>query len=235
MYALKKKSDEENHFRENLLLFLPWRNEDTDLLAGHSTYREHYQSRKNEVDMKSKLAEHHTDELETARQAAVNECHLHNDTAPGTEQIEAETEAEGSAEAERFVYFNPDRAIEQREYDIGIELGNCSSMASVDVNENMLPDNTYRELLRCLNKKQHNFFDHVVHWIKTKDAPIYAFLTGGAGVGKSLVIKAIYQALYRFYNLMEGQNADEKRVFLCAYTGKAAFNINGSTISTAFH
>ena len=70
---------------------------------------------------------------------------------------------------------------------------------------------TVRELLRCLNKKQQQFFNHVVHWIKTKDAPIYAFLTGGAGVGKSLVIKAVYQALYKFYNLMEGPNADEKK------------------------
>ena len=108
-------------------------------------------------------------------------------------------------------------------------------MATADVNEKVLSDNCYRQLLRCLNEKQIQFFNHVVHWIKTKDALIYAFLTGGAGVRKSEVIKAIYQSLYRYYNLMEGKNADEKRVLLCAYTGKAAFNINGSTISTAFH
>ena len=103
-----KKSDEENHFREKLLLFLPWRNEDTDLLADHSTYKNHYLNRKNEVDMKCKFYEHHTDELEMARQAAENECHSYDDIVPGTEQIEAEAEAEGSAEADRFVYFNPD-------------------------------------------------------------------------------------------------------------------------------
>lgn len=48
------------------------------------------------------------------------------------------------------------------------------------------------------------------------------------------MIRAIYQTLYRYLNLKEGENADDIRVLLCSYTGKAAFNINGSTISSAF-
>ena len=97
-----------------------------------------------------------------------------------------------------------------------------------------MADGKYRELMRCLNVKQRHFFNHVVHWIKTKDAPLYTFLTGGAVVGKSVVIRALCQTLYRYLNLTEGENADEKRILLCAYTGKAAYNIGGSTISTAF-
>lgn len=34
--------------------------------------------------------------------------------------------------------------------------------------------------------------------------------------------------------LKEGEDANDIRVLLCAFTGKAAFNINGSTISSAF-
>ena len=230
-----QKSDEENHFREKLLLFMPWRNEDEDLLAKYSSYKEHYLARKNEIDMRCKVYEHHVEELEMARQAAENDCDLYDEIAPSTQQAEAEAEVEGSSEAKSFIYFNPDRAIEHREYDIGIELGNSSCMSTIDVTENLMPDDSYRELLRCLNKKQRHFFNHVVHWLKTNDAPLYTFLTGEAGVGKSVVIKALYQALYRYYNLSEGQNPDEKRVLLCAYTGKAAYNISGSTISTAFH
>lgn len=57
-----------------------------------------------------------------------------------------------------------------------------------------LPDDNYRALLRCLNCKQKQFYNHVVHWIKTKDTPLYVFfLSGGAGVGKSVVIRALYQ------------------------------------------
>lgn len=119
-------------------------------------------------------------------------------------------------------------------YDIGNEIGCFVSGAQVHTNENILPDVQYRKLLRSLNSKQNQFHYHVINWLKTKDEPLYAFLTGGAGVGKSVVIRALYQTLYRMLNLKEGEDANEIRVLLCAFTGKAAFNINGSTISSAF-
>ena len=59
---------------------------------------------------------------------------------------------------------------------------------------------------------------------------LYIFLSGGAGVGKRVVIRALYQPLYRYLNLKEGENSDEIRVLLCAYTGKEANSINGSII-----
>ncbi|XP_060561861.1 uncharacterized protein LOC132721554 [Ruditapes philippinarum] len=229
------KSDEHNHFREKLLLFLPWRDETTDLIANYETYKQHYEARKHEIDIKCKVYEHHVEELQVAQEAAEKDYNTFDEIAPGTQQVEAETAAEESVESDTFVYFNPDRAVEHRNYDIGIELGSCCASVTVDLNQNVLSDEQYRQLLRCLNSKQRHFFNHVIHWIKTKDKPVYAFLTGGAGVGKSVVIKALYQTLYRYLNLSEGENADEKRILLCAYTGKAAYNINGSTISTAFH
>ena len=48
------------------------------------------------------------------------------------------------------------------------------------------------------------------------------FLTGGAGVGKSVVIKALYETLYRILNLKDAENPDEKIILLCAYMGFAA-------------
>ena len=90
-------------------------------------------------------------------------------------------------------------------------------------------------LLRSLNLRQREFFNHIIHWIKCRDEPIHAFLSGGAGVGKSVVIRALYQSLYRMLNLSEGENPDDIRVLLCAYMGTAAFNIGGNTICSAFH
>ena len=46
---------------------------------------------------------------------------------------------------------------------------------------------------------------------------MYAFLTGGAGVGKSVVIRALYQTLYRILNLKDGENPDDKRRMLFIY------------------
>ena len=64
---------------------------------------------------------------------------------------------------------------------------------------------------------------------------MYAFLTGDAGVGKSVVIKELYTTLYRILNLKDAETPDDKRILLCAYMGFAAFNISGQTICSAFH
>ena len=73
-----------------------------------------------------------------------------------------------------------------------------------------------------------------MHWIKCKDEPVCAFLTEGTGVDKSVVIKTLYQSLYRILNLRERENPDDIRILLCAYIGFAAFNISGQTICSAF-
>ncbi|XP_053405183.1 uncharacterized protein LOC128558914 [Mercenaria mercenaria] len=228
------KSDEENHFREKLLLFLPWRNEVLDLLANYESYKDHYLAIKAKIDCKCMEYEHHAEQIEIAREMAEVDEEIFDEIAPGTQQTEVDTAAEEVVESEAFVYFNPDRVAEHRHYDIGIELGSACSNARVESNEILLPEEEYLELLRCLNTNQRRFYNHVIHWIKTKTEPLYAYLSGGAGVGKSVVIKAIFQTLYRFLNLREGQNSDETRILLCAFTGKAAFNINGSTIAKAF-
>ena len=65
-YNLKK--DPENHYREQLMLFMPWRNEQKDLLGPFETYTAHYNSMKISLEAKRNEYEHHTEELELARQ-----------------------------------------------------------------------------------------------------------------------------------------------------------------------
>ena len=229
-----KKSDEENHCREKILLFFPWRDEEKDLMGNFSTYKQHYESMKRIIDMKCRDYEYNADDLDSARELAEADYDAYDDIAPSTQQAEGDDAEEGAVESQQFIYFNPDRIPEHREYDIGTEIGSYVSAPQVNVNEKILSDFEYRKLLQSLNSKQKQFYNHVVHWIKTKDAPLHVFLSGGAGVGKSLVIRALYQTLYRLLNLKEGECPDDTRILLCAYTGKAAFNINGSTISSAF-
>ena len=230
-----KKKDPENYYREKLMLFMPWRNEAKDLLDTFDTYEAHYNSLKTSLEAKGNEYEHHVDELEIARQTAEAEENSFDQIAPNTEQENRDAEEEGDTEAENFVYFNPNRVLEHRHYDIGIELQSTCSVPPVETTGIMLPDEEYLQLLRSLNIRQREFFNHVVHWIKCKDEPIYAFLSGGAGVGKSVVIRALYQSLYRTLNLKEGENPDDIRILLCAYMGFAAFNISGQTICSAFH
>ena len=60
------------------------------------------------------------------------------------------------------------------------------------------------------------------------------FLSGGAGVDKSTVTKALYEALIRYLNSVTGGNPDDVKVVKSAPTGKAAFNIKGTTLHAAF-
>ena len=230
-----KESDSENYYRERLMLFIPWRNEEKDLISGFETFEAHYKALKTSIELKFNEYEHHAEELELARQMMEDEDHAYDQIAPNAEQENREAEDEVIIEADKFVYFNPNRVVEQRHYDIGIELQSSCSVPPVETTGIMLPDDEYLTLLRNLNLRQREFFNHVVHWIKCKDTPIYAFLTGGAGVGISVVIRVLYQSLYRILNVRDGENPDDIRILLCAYMGFAAFNISGQTICSAFH
>ena len=230
-----EKKDPENYFREQLMLFVPWGNEQKDLLGSFNTFEAHYKSVQTSLIPKRNECEHHVEELELARQMMEDEQREYDQTAPNAEQENREAEEEGSKESEQFVYFNPSRVVEHRHYDIGIELQSTCSVPPVETTDILLPDDEYLTLLRSLNLRQREFFNHIVHWIKCKDEPGYAFLTGAAGVGKSVVIRALYQTLYRILNLKDGENPDDKRILLCAYMGFAVFNISGQTICSAFH
>ena len=50
--------------------------------------------------------------------------------------------------------------------------------------------------------------------MKTKKDPFYNFLSGGAGVGKSVLLKALYQALVKYFSHKAGENPDEVKVLI---------------------
>ena len=62
--------------------------------------------------------------------------------------------------------------------------------------------------------------------------PIYLFITGGAGAGKSYLIKTIYHTVTKTFRCPP-INPELPTVLLMAPTGVAAINIDGTTINTA--
>ena len=106
---------------------MPWHNEQKDLLGSFETYNAHYNTMKLPLETKRNQYEHHTEELGLARQIMEAEEAKYDGLAPNTEQENRETEQEGVKESENFVYCNPDRVVEQRHYDIGIELQSICS------------------------------------------------------------------------------------------------------------
>ncbi|XP_069136358.1 uncharacterized protein [Argopecten irradians] len=229
-----KKTNSEQYFRERILLFLPWRNESTDIINGYTTFEQHYKSKANIINVIQKKYENFVDELEQARLQAECELDDFDEVAPNTEHNEAEDANIGPQPSEQFVHFDPDTQC-HKEYDIGPDIGLPAKTSDVQTSPVRISEQQYHRLLQSLNCKQREFHNHVSHWIQHRDEPLYAFLTGGAGTGKSVVIESIYQTLHRALCSEEGENPDDVRILLCAYTGKAAYNINGMTIASAFH
>ena len=52
-------------------------------------------------------------------------------------------------------------------------------------------DEEYRKHLRSLNPSQYEFFTHIMHVAATKDKQETCCLHGGAGTGKSHVLKSL--------------------------------------------
>ena len=69
-----------------------------------------------------------------------------------------------------------------------------------------------------------------MHLIKTSDKPFYAFLSESRGVGKSHLVKSVYQAALKYYNAQAGEDFRRVHILLLAPTGKAAYIIKINTI-----
>ena len=131
------------------------------------------------------------------------------------------------------------------EGDIAIDLGdrvpsmNTSHVSSTFSVPNLINDDEYNQLMVQLNEKQRKYLLHVLHSVKSRNSekkvPFYNIILGSAGVGKSVLIKALYQTLLRHYFQVEPScNPEEIIILICAPTGKASHNVNGITLHSAF-
>ncbi|XP_065941874.1 uncharacterized protein [Magallana gigas] len=113
---------------------------------------------------------------------------------------------------------------------------------SADVMFKVQQNNQSREeamqIIQNLNETQRSIFYYVRDWCLEKSTgqnpdPFHIFITGGAGTGKSHVIKAIHYEASRLL-AKNMSTPDSLAVLLTAFTGTAAFNIGGNTIHHLF-
>lgn len=218
------------------MLFTPWRNEKKDLINKLQSFEARYKSCENQIQQK--LSEYQQggkalNDMENMLHNVDAEDLCTDFVAPGNEHEEEIHREEGSTLSEKWGCFDPGK--HAPDYDIGLELGIQRKQLDEDISQmGEMKDIPYKEMLRDLNHQQREFFYHILHWLKTKKEPLYAFLSGGAGVGKSVLTRALYQALLKYYSHQVHENPDNLHVLLCAPPGKAAHNIDGSTIHAAF-
>ena len=231
-YNIEK--DRENFYREKVMLYTSWRNEEVDLLQGYNTYESRYNVDKETILQQQSLYEpagNVIDDIDNNNLENNDMTSIWDNIAPNSESNNIPSHA----------HTNQLNANEQNSYnaDIGIDIGIRPSRTS-DVEEfsmqTELNDSDYRELMRSVNELQHDFITTTLNKLKQKSPPqLMRFLSGGAGVGKSHAIQALYQSLIKYYNTLAGENFHKITVLLLAPTGKAAFNIRGNTIHNALH
>ena len=222
-----KEAQPEKHC-ELLMLFTSWRNEETDLINTYSTFEEHYMARRDEISEQMQQYAICSEDLnEVGNHLQEFDDDAYDTIAPVTQDGERQDEDEGCTDT----HSDLNETFDHLSDNLGIP---STQQNSEPLILNEMQDDEYRGLVQMLNKKQREFFYHALHLIKTSDRPFYAFLSGSGGVGKSHLIKSIYQAALKYYNSRAGEDFRRVQILLLAPTGKAAYLIKGNTIHSAF-
>lgn len=225
----------EQLYHANLLLYFPWRNESTDIMQG--SYREIYETHYDTIIGNKSKFEQNIEQLENAFEEIPHMGDIDevwNILAPQTQQMRDEDLQEGAELIE-----NPITPYESHtDISVNRDLGLPSYYYELSSQKMSNPD--WYELILALNSKQYKLHQFIVSWctkmllshIIKKPAPFHIFLTGGAGVGKSFLVRTMVQTITRLFsqNLQNRNN----HVLVCAPTGAAAYNISGHTLQAAF-
>ena len=114
---------------------------------------------------------------------------------------------------------------------------------TMHLNQTVRSTNEMRPMLESMNDEQQRVFYHVRHWClrRLHDAniePIRLFVTGGAGTGKSHLLKCLHYEATKIFcrkkHLQVDENIDVIHTLITAFTGAAAVNVDGVTIHSAF-
>ena len=182
-----KESHPEKHYRELIMLFTLWRNEDTDLIRNYSSYKDRYLALSDQISEQMREYAICADNLNEMQHHLEEEF---DSIAPVTQHVERQDEDEGNQDLQ------PDF---NECYDLSDDLGIPSRQPNSEpLILNEMQDDEYRLMLQKLNREQKELFLHAVHLIKTSDKPFYSFLSGGGCVGKSHLTKSIYQAALKY-------------------------------------
>ena len=107
----------------------------------------------------------------------------------------------------------------------------------IDCQSSNISRQEINKMIRSLNDKQQHVFYKMRQWCLDKvngkqPESFDIFITGGAGTGKSHLVKCIYHEGTRILGKMM-ENPDDVSILKLAPTGIAAYNINGKTIHSA--
>ena len=223
-----KDRDEENYYRERLMLFHPWRNEHINLNSQNMSFKQKYLLHKAQITKVQIQYEKFADDLSDA-------------VENGEEYVQSCDDCTEEENIATCGFFDPERAEHLKKYDLGLDMGisnkRCKVVYNTDVDCSGLHMNDveYKDVMQCLNTKQYELCTHVMHKIHDTKEQMCIFIEGGAGVGKTLLGRALSETITRYYRRQPGSVDAHQHVLIIAPTGIAAYHIKGTTFHTGLH
>lgn len=145
-----QESDPYNFYRENVMLFLPWMNERTDILERNcqELYKLHYKS----IELNSKLFNSYENEL--------------NDVESFNEEVVDQSDPREDKDDEEYRAFG----IQELEHDLSQDFPNLliENISTIKKSNILMEDQEYEHLILSLNERQKNYLAHVLHNITHK-------------------------------------------------------------------
>lgn len=236
-----RETDAENYFENLLALYLPIRSRQ-ELIKPYQLFYEigdlfdaqHQRMRKVKdiVCENRKKYEAHFDAAEEMES-------VFNDLSTKTKEDDW---AEIVANKEKTSTLNDDLQNEENP-DFDIVRKNTNKTTGIDLKQSCSSSDEMRPLLESMNEQQQEVFYRVREWcfrrLRNPDVePIRLFITGGAGTGKSHLLKCLQHEATKIFSrkkhLEPDENIDEIHTLITAFTGAAAVNVGGVTIHSAF-
>ena len=240
----KLDKDSEGYFHAHLLLFCAYRSESDFLSDSETPYMDYYMAHRTQVLAKADSYNFGDKDFENAWRI-VNSGHLPHsawdELAPGAEEQNA---------AARYEGLTIDRNHEVEEGDIevdnvprGLSRDVLSKRYDIEANKQVINTATYKKRYMMLNVKQREAVQynraHLKEYIQCHmngtrlPDGFKLFLSGPGGTGKSFVLQMIQRDTHYFMNHKLRKNRQNPLLLMTAYTGTAAFVIDGITLHSA--
>ena len=235
-----KETQQHEYCRSMLMLFSHWRDENAEITFEaarllkdpakarqvHANYR-----RYNVIDNIDSLEQHARDNM-SANDEEDAEATNTRTSMTATQQFIAVDLHDSTGQALENVNTEMQYDILQ-DLEASIKPTTSTQAAISSIEMTVLPQHAYHSLINSLNSQQRQLHDHVLFVVKENAPAWQSFISGGAGVGKSHLLRAIDESIKRWYLRMPGHDFTKTPVAIIAPTGTAAFNVRGLTIHAA--
>ena len=257
----KHETQPQEYYYSRLLLFYPWRNE-THFCESPLTFGEQYKQYQTIIDKNATFFHQDSDVFDDVM---ANENNINPETAwdaiaPLAASLEADAEQSGYEGVEKNTDYNMDDDINILDSgDINTDLDG----QTFDISDRSQPKKTHLNKLYAREAKKGNLTNkdyyaaiynltdeqrNIVMWNRMWCKHVIAgkrkgitypgykvFLSGPGGTGKSHIISLLQRDIVHFFKPIIIPDIDQPLVLLTAPTGIAAFQIDGSTIHSAFN